>query len=96
MKFAVCVALEIRPEMKEEFKAHIYSNAEASLERERGCIQFDVCTDDGLPNEVFLYEVYTSPDAFDLHLQSEHFKTFNEATASMVKNKHVKTYRVIS
>jgi quinol monooxygenase YgiN len=45
------------------------------IRRERGNVQFTVhrgCDD---PNELLLYEVYTSEEAFRQHQQTEHFKT---------------------
>ncbi|MCP4824541.1 MAG: antibiotic biosynthesis monooxygenase [Shimia sp.] len=64
----------------------LLANARTSREEETGCQMFDVCVQDA---EVFLYEIYDDRAAFDLHLASAHFKTFNDSTAHMVASKQV-------
>ena len=96
MKFVVCVTFVIDQDKVLQFGELLHENAEASLKNEPGCIQFDVCTDPAYPNEVFLYEVYASRDAFDVHLKSDHFTRFDAAVASMIKDKHVKAYRMVN
>lgn len=95
MAFAVCVTFEIEPAEMAKFSALMSANAKTSFEKEPGCLQFDVCTDESRPNEVFLYELYKSADAFDLHLRSDHFREFDSATALMIIDKEVRTYRTV-
>ncbi len=68
-------------------------NATTSLTKEEGCHQFDVCRSTDESSQVFLYEVYASKAAFDLHLTSDHFLTFNQATSHWVLEKTVKTFQ---
>ena len=95
MSLAVTVAFEIWPQHWNEFIDLMNQNAKASLELEAQCHQFDVCTDEARPHEVFLYEIYGSPEAFNHHLESDHFKTFDAAAYKMIKSKDVKTYRTV-
>lgn len=90
--YAVCVTFQIKPEQLEVFMPLMQQQAQNSLAQEAGCQQFDVCTDAARPNEVFLYEIYDDSAAFQLHLASEHFKTFDVAVADMLADKQVKTY----
>jgi len=92
MKFAVCVTFKIAPDHWEDFLELMHANAAMSLEKEDGCLQFDVCTDDTRPNEVFLYEIYGSPESFQLHLQSDHFQDFDANVSGMIETKQVATY----
>lgn len=96
MKFSVCVTFQLFPQHGLAFLDAAIRNAAKSLSLEPGCHQFDVCTDDDYLNEVFLYEVYSSPEAFDIHLNSEHFKEFEVEVAGMIEEKRVKTYGVVS
>ncbi len=95
MKYAVCVIFKTKSDFWHEFLPIIYANAKTSLEQEAGCLVFDVCTNLDTPNEVFLYEVYSSQHAFELHLKSEHFLLFNAKIAHMVSEKQVKTYGTV-
>ena len=95
MKFSVCVTFQILPQHRLAFLEAVIRTAAKSLSVEPGCHQFDVCTDDEYLNEVFLYEVYSSPEAFDIHLNSEHFKEFEIEVSTMIQEKLVKTYGVV-
>ncbi|MBW4708970.1 antibiotic biosynthesis monooxygenase [Roseobacter sp. YSTF-M11] len=90
--FAVVVTLSILPDRLEEFLPLMHRNATASLTEEPGCRQFDVATDPTRPEEVFLYELYVDEAAFQAHLTTEHFRTFDAATGDMIARKSVTTY----
>ena len=92
MAFAVVVTFQIEPDQMAAFLPLMLDNARASLATEPGCRQFDVATDPARPEEVFLYELYDDRAAFDAHLGTAHFKSFDAAIAPMVREKSVKTY----
>ena len=96
MKFAVCVTFKINPGHWGKFLEHMRENAATSLRLEDGCLQFDVCTDEAHPYEVFLYEIYTSAQAFDEHLQSDHFRNFDLIVSDMIEDKRVITYSKVT
>ena len=93
--FAVIVTFEIHPGRVEEFMPLMAANAATSLAQEPDCLQFDICTDPDRPDEVFLYETYTDPTAFNAHLNSDHFLEFDAQVAPMIASKTVKTYRQV-
>ena len=82
--FAVVVTFQIKPEHWNGFLVAMITNARASKELEPGCRQFDVCTDESRPHEVFLYEIYDDETA--------HFKEFAAISADMIADKSVITY----
>ncbi|WP_417522549.1 putative quinol monooxygenase [Marinovum sp.] len=88
--FAVTVSFTLYPDARDDFLPLMRENAQLSLELEPGCAQFDICTDGGA--RVFLYEIYDSAEAFDAHLQSAHFKSFDAAVQEMIAEKTVQTY----
>jgi autoinducer 2-degrading protein len=90
--FAVVVTLNFDPANEAEFMPLTLQNAQATLHDEPGCRQFDVCTDDTRPGEVFLYETYDDADAFDVHLQTPHFKRFDAAVTHLVTGRDVRTF----
>ena len=90
--YVVTVVFAAKPEHLDDFLPAMNANAQASLEREEGCHQFDVCQDPENPNVIFLYELYTDRAAFDVHLASEHFQDFNALTADWVADKQVRTF----
>lgn len=93
---AVTVVFQIKAEAVEDFLPLMIANAEASLKDEPGCRQFDVCTDPDRPGDVFLYELYDDADAFQAHLQTTHFKSFDAKVAGMIAQKTVRTYAKVA
>ncbi|MGH1352710.1 MAG: putative quinol monooxygenase [Methyloligellaceae bacterium] len=89
---AVVVQFTVKKESFGEFMPLMLENAAESLKVEPGCHQFDVCTDPVLPGEILLYEIYTDRKAFDDHLNSIHFQSFNANVESMVLEKDIKIF----
>lgn len=95
-RFAITVTFEIDAARIDEFMPLVHANAKESVMRELECLRFDVLLPDvtrTLPT-VFLYEVYTSRQAFDEHLASRHFLHFDAVTKDMIKSKLVQSYEV--
>lgn len=90
--FAVSVTFKIDEPSLLQFMPLMLRNARTSLANEPGCHRFDVLTDPDRPGDVFLYELYTDQSAFQTHLESPHFKTFDQAVASMILSKDIRTY----
>ncbi|NJS36276.1 MAG: antibiotic biosynthesis monooxygenase [Brachymonas sp.] len=90
--FAITVDFSIKPEHREAFMQGMLANAKASLEREEGCLQFDVCVSTENDCHVFLYEIYRHKEDFDAHLKTEHFIEFNAASAAQFASKTVYSF----
>ena len=91
--FAVTVTLRLHPGRLDTFLPLVLENAKQSLATEPGCRQFDVCHDPDLPDTIFLYEIYDTPEAFADHLSTAHFKAFDAAVADMTRDKTAITFR---
>jgi autoinducer 2-degrading protein len=82
---ALFVALDVRPALRERLLAAITAQGAASLEREPGCLRFDVCVDSDNANRVLLYEVYKDEAAFDAHGKTPHFAVWRAAADECVE-----------
>ena len=89
--YAVCVNFTLKPGKARDFMPLIVENARVSKLDEPGCHQFDVASTLSDPNAVFLYELYTDRAAFDAHLASDHFKSFDAAVTDMIADKIIHT-----
>ena len=83
-KFVLLVEFDVKPESLDAFMALIDVNARASVEREKGCFQFDVMQTIDAPHKVVLYEVYASEQAFAEHMTMAHTQTFLAAAKPLV------------
>ena len=90
--YVITVLFSVQTEQVEAFRDAMEAQARASLANEEGCIQFDVCTDPDDATVCFLYEIYTDKQAFDAHLASSHFKTFDATVAPWLVSKSVRSY----
>jgi autoinducer 2-degrading protein len=92
MSYVVTVDFEISDRHLPEFMKHMLANARESLRAEPRCRQFDVCRSLEANNRIFLFEVYDDRNAFELHLASPHFKTFDRQVGGWIVSKRVATY----
>ena len=94
--YLITVAFDIEPNQREQFIQLITSNAQASLREEPGCLRFDVLLPVGEGDcDVLLYEIYRDRAAFEGHLASAHFLSFDAATRSAVRRKTVREYHLL-
>jgi (4S)-4-hydroxy-5-phosphonooxypentane-2,3-dione isomerase len=93
----VAVVFNIHAAHYRAFVDAVVSNASASVANEAGCYQFDVCEAPSADaHQVFLYEVYGSPEDFQAHLAAPHFLQFNALTTPWVIDKTVSLFKRIS
>ena len=57
-----------------------------------GCHLIEVCQDPEAQHQIFLYELYDDRAAFEAHLASPHFKSFDAATSDMLVAKTVRAF----
>ena len=80
------------------FRKKLIANAQTSL-TESECHRFDLgetFLSASQEYEYVLYEEYSDQAAFDYHLTTSHFLSFNEETAQMVSNKEISLYQSIN
>jgi (4S)-4-hydroxy-5-phosphonooxypentane-2,3-dione isomerase len=88
--YVVAVEFELHEKRNSEFITLVRENAETSRRAELGCRKFDVCIDPTNPAYVFLYELYDDRAAFEDHLATDHFRSFDRASAPMFRSKKVR------
>ena len=76
--FIVLVKVQVKPELVDEFKTAILKNAELSVQRDPGCVRFDVLQQQDDPTRWFFYEVYEREQAWVDHRNSAHFLAFKQ------------------
>ena len=87
--FVITVDFEIKNEYVNQFRSRVLQQAKDSLNNEKKCFTFDVCFDEKNTNKVFLYEIYQDKDAFDYHLKSDHYLSFDKDVKNWVTKKTV-------
>jgi quinol monooxygenase YgiN len=88
----ITVRFAVKERHLSAFSARIRQQAAESLEREPGCRRFDIGADTADPRKIFLYEIYDDAKAFDAHLASAHFQSFNADTQEWIESKSVERW----
>ena len=78
---ALVVWIVCPPEHRDRFLEAISAQAAASLEREPGCLRFDVCALADDETRFVLYEVYADQAAYEAHGTTEHFAVWSRCAA---------------
>jgi autoinducer 2-degrading protein len=94
-QFVIIVDFRLKPGAKAAFLRLINENARASCREEPGCRRFDVLATESQADRVVLYEIYDDRAAFDAHIKTRHFASFNEASAALVADKKVTEFVMV-
>ena len=92
MAYVVTVTFRIVPGQMEAFMPLMRDNAQTSVRDEPECLQFDICTDTGQPDTVFLYELYDDLAAFEAHQTMPHYLATGPKIADLVADKTLRTF----
>jgi quinol monooxygenase YgiN len=93
--YVIMVDFRLKPHCQAEFRRLIDENARTSVRAEPGCRLFDVLEPTKEKDRVVLYEIYDDRAAFELHLKTAHFASFNSASAPLVAEKIVTDYALV-
>jgi quinol monooxygenase YgiN len=94
-QFVIIIDFRLKPGAKAAFLRLINENARASCREEPGCQRFDVLATESEADRVMLYEIYDDRAAFDAHIKTRHFASFNEASAALVAEKKVTEFGMV-
>ncbi len=88
-RMALVVTFEIAPGRVPDFLELVRGHAKRCLEREEGCVHFDVMVPREGDNEVMLYEIYADDKALEAHRATRHLAMFRERAAEMIAGRHL-------
>lgn len=93
---ALVVSLRVRPEGREIVLEAIRAQAAASLEREPGCVRFDVTVDTQDPHHLVLFEVYRDEDAMAAHRATPHFARWRGVSDAHVARREITIATIVA
>lgn len=92
--YVVTVEFVIKAAHIAAFHEEIVQQAKDSLE-EPGCHHFDVAVDPENPAKIFLYELYTDAEAFEVHKAMPHTKSLFERVTPWIESRALHCYQLI-
>ena len=78
--------IEVYPQYLEEYKAALAEHAKDAVLLEPGVLALQAVYDKSNPRNVTVFEVYTSEEAYQIHLKTKHFLKYKNGTLKMVKS----------
>ena len=78
--------LTIDPAQLTAYNAALKEGIEAAIRLEPGVLTLYAVADKAKPENVTVFEIYASEEAYRSHLQTAHFMKYKTATAQMVKS----------
>lgn len=91
----VVVFLEARREHAGSVRAALMLHARNCLEKEPGCLRYDVSADPVDMASFLLYQVYDSAAAFAAHKEMPHFAEFRLKVEPWVAARRILTYELL-
>ncbi len=89
-QFVLIAELQVKPDTVEKFVPLILANAQASVAKEPGCLQFDLTQAEDDRTKFALYEVYADAAAFEAHGKMPHVQEFFAAAKDMIAGRGAK------
>ncbi|WP_148863861.1 putative quinol monooxygenase [Marinobacter fonticola] len=87
--YCIVVKNVVKEGSRDKYLAAMLPNAKASVDNEEGCLVFDVLEAKEEPNTFYLYEIYTSPDALQIHKQTDHYLKSRPLISDLVVDQSV-------
>jgi autoinducer 2-degrading protein len=87
---AIVVELKVPASGAKDFRALAEQHARRCLEREPGCLQFDITQDPADPEQWLFYERYRDEAALDAHRKTDYLAKFLEATRSHISDRKMR------
>lgn len=88
--------LEVDPAQLSAYRAALKEEIEASIRLESGVLTLYAVSLKDHPAQIRIFETYADQAAYELHLQTSHFKKYKSKTQGMVKSlKLIETYPIL-
>jgi quinol monooxygenase YgiN len=85
----VLVTVTVKPEMLDEFERALLHNASESVEKDPGCLRFDVSQARDTPLRWVLHEVYDREESHAAHRKAPHFLAYSAVAERAITEKSV-------
>jgi len=92
--YIITVEFTIAESHLENFMVAMKQQAANSLKLEADCHQFNIAMAEKADSQILLYEMYSDRAAFEAHLASDHFASFNETVSDWIIDKSVQGWYI--
>ena len=76
--------IKVDPTQLEQYKLALKEQMNTAIKVEPGVLSYNVVADKKDPTSITIFEVYASPEAYQSHIITTHFKKYKETVKDMV------------
>jgi quinol monooxygenase YgiN len=76
--------IEIDPAQLDTYRAAVQEQIDAAIQKEPGVLVLYAVSEKDEPYRVKVFEIYRDRNAYEAHLESDHFRKYKAAVAKMV------------
>ena len=84
--YCIIVKNQIKEGCRDVYLKVMLENAEASVKNEHGCHVFDVLEAKEEENTFYLYEIYSNPEALQVHKETPHYLKSRPLLSDLVES----------
>jgi quinol monooxygenase YgiN len=89
MPFVRVAELEIEPAQLDNYKAAVKEEMEPSVRVEPGVLAIYAVAEKDNPSKLRFFEIYTDEAAYKAHVESAHFKKYQNITKTMITSRRL-------
>lgn len=78
--------IEVDPAQLEQYKAALKEGMAAAVKLESGVLSLRAVADKDRPAHITVFEIYADEKAYQLHIQTPHFKKYKTTVEKMVRS----------
>lgn len=93
--YVVAVFLETKREHTAAMRVALVAHARNCMEKEPGCLRYDVSLDPLEPTSCLLYQIYADEDAYKAHKELPHYAEFRLKVDDWIAARRVLTYELL-
>jgi len=93
---AIVVHFEVKPDKINAFREEIVGHATRCIEREPGCLQFDVVQDTKNPAHFAVYEIYTDQAAIDAHRATPYMAATGKILPDLITKRDLTIFNLVA
>lgn len=94
--YSIIVTNKLYAGLADQYLEAMLVNARDSVDKEDGCIRFDVLRDENEKDTFHLYEIYKNAESLTAHKETEHYKRCRQKIERLIKEQSVLRASVIT
>lgn len=85
----VVAKIKVKADAIDKVRSEMLKLVQATKENDAGCLNYDLHQENGDPSVFFFLENWESQEQLNQHLETEHMRSYLEATKGLIEERHL-------